>query len=334
MRSSRKRTARRREKLRCTTAGGVDPRIISQQVDSITRACARDYNGVEIKRQLNGFGALFALMVEAIALGLCEDGSFERTWADPQARRLATMMIFLGYECQETRFHGEAAWVVRGYSVRTLGSQTTVRFCANAIYDADGKPRGAHVNTLSRDIRKLMEDGFLVPEKEPHSHQFDAKKLIAQGKGWCVGPPKKNPDGSPMLDKNGVQMQYSFNHYFIPFCPFAPGTRGRVKPGKFDHPFRSKQSTGEHPTPASATTPQGRVEDAKQYARDQVDAVLRAQLGKRDEISGSLPWAGLDSASRPALEPRLPVKPEWENPARMAQMIALSGSDPPNDGHS
>jgi len=346
--------------------------VVSQQVDSITKACARDYNGVAIKRQLNGFSVVFALMVEAIALGLREDGTFERTWAHPMSRRLATTMIFLGYECQESKLKGQPVWAVIGYSVKAIGTQTTVRFCANAIYDAEGKPKGASINTLSRDICRLRKAGFLVEEDKPHQHQYDAQKLIAQGKGWAVGPQQKNPDGSLKwqmnadgsykLDGNGnkIPVQWAFNHYYIPFSPFAEGTRERCKPGKFDHPFRSKRSTGEHPTPMLATNGPARLADAKAYARAQAAAALAAKLAKQDAARLGTTTEGDDYGA--AIEP-LPVaapamlqrkrgdgeprpfdfesgipfarptrddRIDWRDPALVARLMALSDSDPPD----
>lgn len=352
--ATRKRNARRRAKLQCTVAGG-DARVVSQQVDSITKACARDYNGVAIKRQLNGFGVVFALMVEAIALGLRVDGRFERTWAHPLSRRLATSMIFLGYECQEQKFKGRTVWCVAGYSVPCIGLQATVRFCANAIYDAEGKPKGVSVTTMSGDIGRLRDGGFLLAEEKPHAHQFDSQKLIAQGKGWAVGPQQKNPDGSLKwqrnkdgsykLDANGnrIPVQWAFNHYYIPFCPFAEGTRGRVKPGKFDHPFRSKQSTGEHPTPALATTEGGRLADAKQYARDVAAADLAAQLAERDakRTQPDATAAEVERIQTPRDRPRDRPRPSQPEPptltydaAWLARMIAQSDADPPGSTDS
>ncbi len=366
-RSSRERTikrnARRRAKLKCTVATG-DARIVSQQLDSITRACARDYDGVAIKRQLNGFDVVFALMVEAVSLGLREDGTFARTWAHPQSRRLATDMIFLGYESKETKFKGRVVWSICGYSVKAIGVQSTVRFCANAIYDAEGKPKGASINTLSRDIGALRAGGFLLPEEQAHSHQYDSEKLIAQGKGWCVGPQQRNPDGSLkwrrdadgsyQLDANGnrIPMRFAFNHYYIPFCPFAPMTRGRCMPGKFDHPFRSATSTGKHPTPAHAATQGGRLEDARQYARDTAAELLRAQLDARD-AERTQPWEEDPAAAAAAVErikayskpkprdrPARPSQPRpervchWEDPERMARLIANADSDPPDRADS
>ena len=366
LRSSRartiKRNARRRAKLACTVACG-DARIVSQQVDSITRACARDYNGVAIKRQLNGFGSLFALMVEAVALGLRADGTFERQWSHPLARRLATEMIFLGYECRESKFRGQTVWCVEGFSVKAIGTQSTVRFCANAVYDAEGKPKGASINTLSRDIGRLRAGGFLLPEGKPHAHQFDAIKLIRQGKGWAVGPQQRNPDGSLkwrknddgsyLLDADGsrIPVHWAFNHYYIPFCPFAPGTRGRVRPGKFDHPFLSDESTGEHPVPMIATTAEGRVEDLKAYARQRTQAALDAKLAKRDaereaaapELDAAVEAAHIERLKAPPRRERTPRRPQprpqpdaerglWEDPDYMARMMA--NSDPPDGADS
>ena len=348
--ATRKRNARRRAALRCTVAGG-DARVVSQQVDAITKACARDYDGTAIKRQLNGFGVVFALTAEAIALGLRVDGSFERTWVHPLSRRLATSMIFFGYESQEQSFKGKRVWCIAGYSVACIGMQATVRFCGNAIYDADGKPKGVSVTTMSGDIGRLRDGGFLLAEEKPHAHQFDAQKLIRSGKGWAVGPQQKNPDGSLKwqrnpdgsykLDAHGnrIPVQWAFNHYYIPFCPFAPGTRGRVKPGKFNHPFRSKRSTGEHPTPPHATTEGGRLADAKQYARDVAADALAAQLAERDaqRTRPDATAAEVERIQTPQPKPRDRPRPSQPEPptlaydaAWLARMIALSDADPPD----
>ena len=345
--ATRKRNQRRRVALRCTVAGG-DARVIPQQVESITRRCASDCEGIEIKRQLNGFDFVFAMAVHDMALGLREDGTFERTWENPQSRRLATLMIFLAYSCDESTFRGRDVYRVRGYSVGTLGFQTTVRWCANARYDADGKPIGPHINTTSRDLALIRVSGLLLAEDSPHAHQFDARKLLAAGLLWLVGPPKTQADGSPMLDKHGEQMQFAFNHYYLTINPFASGTRSRCRPGRFDHPFTSPKATGRKHQPADAMTHMGRVVAAQAQAEQRRADKLAARLAATDAARGIVapsPDAGRaqgdgDGAqlapgrrrpirrARPVIVPTEEIPP-WENAEFMARVIARAGSDPP-----
>lgn len=334
-----------RSKLRRTCAGDVNPRIIDRPLRAVCRRCASDYEGTEIKRQLNGFAEEFALAVHDEALGARADGSFARTWEHPMSRRIATEAIFLAYSCDESTFRGKSVWRVRGFTVRTIGLMATVRWNVNAKYDDAGKVIGPHVNTISRDLGKLRMSGILLPEGTPHAHQFDARKLIAQGLGWCVGPPKTNADGSPMLDKNGDPMQYASNHYYLTLCPFAPHTRSRCRPGRFDYAFRSQTAGEKYPAPEAATT-MGRMEAAKEQAKKRRDAKLLAQLKVTDAArlgtdidfnEGDFRAARFTKHAAAEQSPRSAAPsddtPCWEDPEYMARMIAQANArngDPPD----
>ncbi len=337
-----------REKLACTTAGGVDARVIDRPLRSITRKCMNDYEGEEIKRQLNGFDETFALALHDEALGVRADGTFARTFKHDMARRIATEGIFLAYSCDESTFRGRQVWRVRGFSRGAIGLQATERWSANARYDEDGKPIGAHINTISRDLNKLRASGILLREGKPHSHQFDAQKLLRAGLAWCVGPPKKNPDGTPMLDKHGNPMQFALNHYYITINPFAKGTRSRCRPGKFSHPFRSPTATSKRRhRPADANTAMGRVEEAKERERKSRADKLAAMLAASDAARGIVPsrppveYARASAAVDPSPPPPPPPSSSaprvtggtfWEDPEYMARMIA--NSDPPDGADS
>ena len=327
---------RKRMRKRLAPTSGGNAVIIDREVRSICRRVASDYTGMEIKKQLNGCDEIFALAAHDDILGARPDGTFERTFAHPMSRRLAVTLILFAYQGRRGTFLGRDVFVVNGFSRRTIGLMATERWCANAVHDADGNLVGPHINTVSRAIGRLRRSGLLLKEAAPHQHQYDARELVKRGLGHLCGPAKTNPDGTPKLDKNGDQEQWAFNHYYLTLCPLAPGTRNRIRPGRFDWAFRSRTAGKKYPAP-EAQTAEGRVDRIREDAIRRRDQSLDDMLEARDrDRLAKLEAARATPAVREAAVRRVPDAC-WEDAGYMARMIAgavPTDPDPPGNADS